>query len=204
MKIGIDARELQGQPTGVGRYLSALLTAWKEIPEARAHEIVLFAPRPGDSRGLAWEQIALPRMVSDAKADVLFSPGYTAPIFCPAPLVATVHDVSFVAHPEWFGRKEGLRRRVLTRLTARRACKVLTVSEFSKGEIVAHLGVDARKVEVVYNAVNTAGREGLRRIKQSERRNLVLYVGSLFNRRHLPELIEGFGRLALQIGRAHV
>src|SRR6185295_5873291 len=85
MKIAIDARELQGQPTGVGRYLSALLAAWKDMPEAQAHEFVLCAPRPADSRGFAWEQIALPRLVRDINAQVLFSPGYTTPIFCSIP-----------------------------------------------------------------------------------------------------------------------
>ena len=86
----------------------------------------------------------LPRMVRQAHANVLFAPAYTAPLASPVPVVLTVHDVSFCAHPEWFSWREGMRRRLLTRRSARRAARVLTVSQFSRDEIVRHLGVARR------------------------------------------------------------
>lgn len=48
MRVAIDARELQGQPTGVGRYLSEILQAWCRLPAAAAHEFVLCSPQPVD------------------------------------------------------------------------------------------------------------------------------------------------------------
>ena len=45
MRIGIDARELCGNPTGVGRYLGGLLAAWAEDARAQHHEFVLYAPQ---------------------------------------------------------------------------------------------------------------------------------------------------------------
>ena len=90
-----------------------------------------------------------------AGADVLFAPGYTGPLRSPVPMVVAIHDVSFAAHPEWFSWREGLRRRVLTRLTAQRAARVLTISEFSKREIVRHFGVDASKIAVTYPGVTS-------------------------------------------------
>jgi glycosyltransferase involved in cell wall biosynthesis len=205
VKIAVDARELSGRPTGVGRYLAEILAAWDDLPEAAAHEIVLCAPgtspvpgrrnlratvRTSPGSGTLWEQGVLPRLAADA--DILFAPGYTAPIRSRVPTVVTVHDVSFCAHPEWFSWREGTRRRLLTRLSARRAARVITVSDFSKREIVRRLGIPPAKVETIYSGVTrlgggsaTAGREPL-----------VLYVGSLFNRRHISELIEGFTRLA--------
>ena len=48
MRIGIDARELCGHPTGVGRYLSGLLTAWSVDLRARDHEFFLYATEPLD------------------------------------------------------------------------------------------------------------------------------------------------------------
>jgi glycosyltransferase involved in cell wall biosynthesis len=190
MKIAVDARELEGKPTGVGRFLGELLAAWKTLPEAQAHEFILLAPR-GNDGGSFWEQIELPKLVRAAHADVLLSPGYTGPVCSRVPMVVAIHDVSFAAHPEWFSWREGARRRTVTRLTARRAKRVITISEFSKREIVAHLGIDASKISVVYPGVKSFGAG-----RPFTGRHTVLFVGSLFNRRHIPELIEGFARLA--------
>lgn len=190
MRIAIDARELQGHATGVGTYLSGILNEWATLPAASEHEVILCKPdSPG---GTWWEQRILPRLVRESKADVLFAPGYTAPVFSGVPTVVAIHDVSFAAHPEWFGWREGLRRRTLTRLSAERAARVLTISEFSKREIAAHLGILPAKIEVIYPA-------GADRIGPPRPMNdpaSVLFLGSLFNRRHIPELIEGFSRVA--------
>ena len=76
-RIAIDARELQGKPTGVGRFLSAVIGEWNNSPATRTHEFILCTPKPGESSGLAWEQMTLPRLVRAARAQVLFAPGYT-------------------------------------------------------------------------------------------------------------------------------
>jgi glycosyltransferase involved in cell wall biosynthesis len=211
VRIAIDARELTGRATGVGRYLGELLRIWASMPAAAAHEFILCAPQPlaglaaiasapsfrtivEPGRGTMWEQTTLPRLVRAASADVLFAPGYTAPVLSPVPTILVVHDVSFCAHPEWFSWREGLRRRVLTRLSARRAARVLTVSDFSKREIVRHLGVAQDTVEVIYHGATrlpAAPPPGVR----SPAQPMVLYVGSLFTRRHIPQLIAGFARL---------
>ena len=207
MRVAIDARELTGRPTGVGRYLAGVLDAWATLPAASSHDFILCAPGPIDAalarggrtstvatggRGTWWEQRALPRLIRQTSADILFAPGYTAPLLCPVPIVVTIHDVSFAAHPEWFAWREGLRRRMLTRLTALRAARVLTVSEFSKREITEHLGIEASKVDVIYEGVTDLAVGGAQQAPDQT----ILYVGSLFNRRHIPELIEGFTRLA--------
>jgi glycosyltransferase involved in cell wall biosynthesis len=260
MRIAIDARELVGKPTGVGRYLWQLLLAWNEIPAAAAHEFVLCTdegPGPDKVRatagsdagsnnaggpatrkprganqapaaaadstrrddhagpaalsnlriehrhrarfgGTLWEQFSLPLIASDA--NVLFAPAYSGPLSMNEPMVLTIHDVSFAAHPEWFAWREGLRRRFLTRVSARRATRILTVSDFSKREIVRRLGVYPGKVEVIYSGVHqiiptdaspSPGRSAIR-----DAQPLVLFVGSIFNRRHVPELIRGFALLA--------
>ena len=202
MRIAIDAREIVDRPTGVGRYLLEILTVWGDLPEAAGHEFVLCAPKepaavlspafttltaPG--KGTMWEQRTLPRLVRRARADVLFAPAYTSPIRCPAPVVLTIHDVSFAAHPEWFSWREGFRRRMLARLSAKRAARVIADSEFSKREIAARLGVEASRIDVIPLGAPAAP-------PSAPRQPLVLYVGSIFNRRHVPALVEGFARVA--------
>ena len=205
MRIAIDARELLGTPTGVGRYLRSILAAWNELPGAAAHQYVFCTPsawhdhtlpnlettrRTGGGRGTMFEQARLPLMIGDA--DVLFAPGYSGPLVTRVPMVVTIHDVSFSAHPEWFAWREGLRRRVVTRLSAHRAARIITVSDFAKREIVSHLGVPSTKVEVIYSGTTRLA------TPPATRQPTVLFVGSLFNRRHVPELIDGFTRMAIR------
>jgi glycosyltransferase involved in cell wall biosynthesis len=216
MRIAIDARELIGTPTGVGRYLAQLLASWSGLADASDHEFILCAPEvvevpqaaglrtstavaPG--HGTLWQQLTLPQLLRDSNADVLFAPGYTGPLLTRIPTVLSVHDVSFAAHPEWFGWTEGMRLRIGTRISARKAARVLTFSEFSKREIVRRLRVAPEKVEVTYHGVTSFAADdtppGAAHTAPAPER-LVLYVGSLFNRRHIPEIVDGFSRLAMR------
>jgi len=215
MRIAIDARELAGQPTGVGRFLSEVLREWTHLPEAAGHEFILCAPgaprvpnsgsriaiesavAPGD--GTRWEQLVLPRLAEHARADVLFCPGYSGPVFGRTRRVVAIHDVSFAAHPEWFRWREGLRRRVITRRAAARAARVITISEFSRREIVDHLGVPVAKVDVIYPGVSSLTNATAAQPFRAANRGAVphlLYVGSIFNRRHVPETRAGFAHMA--------
>ena len=221
MRIAIDARELRGRPTGVGRYLSHLLAAWNALAEARGHRFVLYAPGPLDDRvpalpgldlvsrlvpgegGTWWEQVTLRSALAGDRPDVLFSPAYSAPLATRVPLVLTIHDVSFLAHPEWYPPAARWRRRLVTTLAARRARTVLTISAFSAREIVERLHLPAARVRVVPLAVTLPRPAEPRATGRPApagpglaRDPLVLYVGSIFNRRHLPVLISAVARLA--------
>jgi glycosyltransferase involved in cell wall biosynthesis len=216
MHIGIDARELLGQPTGVGRFLSELLRAWAESPDL-PHRFSLFTPEappawttvlgprfsthvaPGMRGGTWWEQVRLPRLARSTGIDVLFAPGYTAPLRLDRPSVLVVHDVSFFARPEWFSWREGIRRRWLTKAAAHRAHSVVTVSEFSAGEIERWMGVPRDRIHIVRH-----GRPRGVAAAEGTRPPLVLFVGSLFNRRRLPELIGAFARAVVRVPDARL
>jgi glycosyltransferase involved in cell wall biosynthesis len=214
MRVAIDARELCGRPTGVGRYLAGLLEAWGDNATAQRHQWTLYAharPAVADRRwakmrvldgggGTSWEQISLPRALSAERPDVLFSPGYTAPLAVAAPIVLTVHDVSFFAHPEWFSFREGTRRRWLTAWSARRARRVITDSEFSKSEIVRHIGIDGSRINVIPLGIEKPSTR--REPAAGNREPMVLYVGSIFERRRVDKLIEAFDLVAGQLPTA--
>ena len=87
MRIGIDARELCGRPTGVGRYLAGLIEAWASDPRTRRHEFVLYAHAPitvpldahrfftrrvSGSGGTYWDQAQLPVAAAADYLDVFF------------------------------------------------------------------------------------------------------------------------------------
>jgi glycosyltransferase involved in cell wall biosynthesis len=208
MRIGVDGRELAGKPTGVGRYLQRLLREWGLSADARAHQFTIYSPdaaislppdlsgeivRVKGTGGTRWEQGALASALRRDRPDVFFAPGYSGPLLASTPSVVAMHDVSFAAHPEWFRPREGWRRRLLARATVRRAHTVLTISAFSRDEIVRYLGVSADRVRVIYLGVDPA--------PPSPRRDpLVLFVGSMFNRRHVPALVQAFAEVAATRG----
>jgi glycosyltransferase involved in cell wall biosynthesis len=204
MRIGIDAREIVGQATGVGRYLAGLLTEWAATGATARHEFFLYAhapipsaPRqftarivPGTS-GTWWQQVALPAAARRDTLDVFFAPHYTSPLRLTMPTVVVLHDVSFFAHPEWFRTREGIRLRTLSRISARRARAVITVSQFSRREIAEYLGVPDARIHVIPQGIPVRSASGT-----FDRGARLLYVGSIFNRRHVLDLIRAFARVA--------
>jgi len=227
MRIGIDARELCGRSTGVGRYLGGLIKEWQA--DGRGHEFVLYAPGvislPLDARRFAtrtvrggagswWEQVEMPRTVRGDHLDVWFAPAYTAPLMLPLPFVVAIHDLSFVAHPEWFRLREGIRRRWLVRQAAGKAAAVITISQFSRQELIERLHVPDARIHVIPPGIGGSWDLGTgfranvvtqsiggsqssppsAHLAQPGAR--VLYVGSIFTRRHVVDLIRALAAIA--------
>jgi len=239
MRSGSDARELCGRGTAVGRYLAGLLHEWAADARTGVHQFVLYAPEPvalpldarrfptrlvRGSSGTWWEQVGAPRAAASDHLDVWFAPAYSAPLRLKVPIVVAIHDLSFVAHPEWFRLREGVRRRWLTRRAAHKARAIITISEFSKRELIDRLDVPRGRIHVIPPGVGTGdwGREGWGRgdwglgtggghgvpsppvpsppvpSPQSlvPSPYSVLYVGSILNRRHVVDLIRAFAPIA--------
>jgi len=214
LRIGVDARELLGAATGVGRYLGELLRRWTTRPDRHSRRFILYTPSElpaafpadaadvrilGSGRGTWWEQTHLRRAVRQDRPDVFFAPAYTAPLGAKVPLAVTIHDISFVAHPEWFRAGEGLRRRWLTRRAAAAASVIFTDSQFSRSELEKHLRTDPARVRVIPPGVTPRTVDRLQ-----VREPIVLFVGSLFNRRRLPDLIGAFAKAAAAVPHARL
>ncbi|MEX2273451.1 MAG: glycosyltransferase family 1 protein [Vicinamibacterales bacterium] len=210
LAVAVDARELAGHVTGVGVYLLNLLREWLPREDVRislishrhlsqdvsalpgvdrAHLIV----RPDRTGGTLWEQLVLGGSASRSLADVLFAPAYSAPLVTSLPTVVAIHDVSFAAHPEWFKPLERVRRNFITPRSARRAKAVITISEFSAREIETRLGVPRARIRVI--PPGAPARHGAP-IPVGSRDPLVVFVGSIFDRRHVPDLISAFAMAA--------
>jgi glycosyltransferase involved in cell wall biosynthesis len=132
--------------------------------------------------------------VKKDRLDLFFAPAYTAPLGIGVPFAVTIHDISFIAHPEWFRPRERLRRRWLTGRAAATASVVFTDSEFSRRELETRLHVNPGRIRVIPPGVSSVDSR-----RAASREPLVLYVGSLFNRRRLPDLIAAFGRATFDI-----
>jgi glycosyltransferase involved in cell wall biosynthesis len=129
---------------------------------------------------------------------------YTAPIGCPVPVVVSVHDVSFLEHPEYFAWPRALQLRATVARTVRRAARVLTVSEFSRNSILKVYGdLEEDKVVVVPNAAAPEFRPISRETATAAVRErfgipapYILSVGDLQPRKNQIGLIKAFAAFA--------
>lgn len=171
--IGVVAYEMEGEPTGVGRYAQELLAALGRVPRAEGWRLRLFFKgnpfehplwaepgsgscrvepifdrRPG-AHPVLWEQFRLPRLLRRQPVDVIFSPGYSLPRPHGRPSLVTIHDLSFEHFPGDFSFRELRRRRYLARRAARSATRVLTDTRRTAAELQQRYGVPSERVAVV-------------------------------------------------------
>jgi glycosyltransferase involved in cell wall biosynthesis len=214
LRVGIDGRELQGRPTGVGRYLRSLL---RQFAGHEHHRFTIYASSslalPVESANLEvrvlsgapslmWEQSTLRSAVSADAMDVLLSPAYSCPIFGGIPRVTAIHDLSFFARRDEFGFAHGVRRRVMARLSAGASSSILACSEFTRNQVRTYLGEGAAaKTEVVRLGPDDdlppgSNREESRRaLGIDEGAPYVITVGTVLRRRNVTTLVRAVARL---------
>ncbi len=189
--IAVNARVLHRKAmTGVERFTL-------EVVRRLGSRVRLISPaRPLDGfAGHAWEQGILPVRLGGA---ALWSPANTGPLAV-ANQAATIHDMSVFDHPQWFAPRFAAWYRFLLPRLARRARRIITVSEFSKERIVTRLGVAASRVVVIPPGVDAARfhPSGDAEILRVQRRYqlptvYVLAVGSLEPRKNLGKLFRAW------------
>jgi glycosyltransferase involved in cell wall biosynthesis len=130
---------------------------------------------------------------------------YTGPIGCSVPLVVSVHDVSYLEHPQYFTRFRAAQLRYTVKRTVEAAARVLTPSEFSRKAILRHYKLDERKVVVVPNAVSSSFRPVDRELasaiveeKFGIKGPFVLTVGDLQPRKNHLGLLHAFEEMLRQ------
>lgn len=208
MIIGVDGRELERKPTGVGNYLRNILERIK-IPNGAILQIYFKTEIPADLKGkaaepillesqdsnLIWQQTKLPAALNKKKVDLFFSPANSGPWFFKGINVITIPDLSYFRYPEWFSFKERVSRQLNTYISLRQADRIYVISSYVAKEIEKKFKVPASRIVltscgVSEKTLNLKDRPSLRKSYGHENDKIVLYVGSIFNRRHVPELIQ--------------
>lgn len=180
-RIGIDAR-LVTYRRGIGNLVYNLLSALVSlssphtffiyVDDRRARDLVLNHPRfvvrvHSPKLYPLWEQVSLPLVAARDQLDILHCPANTAPLALTkrVKLVLTIHDVMYLIPTSVLPESPLLRnrlsryyRRLVVPLVARRAATIVTVSHYSRRDIVKYLNVDESKVRVVGEAPNNACR----------------------------------------------
>jgi len=214
MRFAVDAHAIGRHLTGNEVYVRSLLNAFA----ARDHDCEFIA-YVSSEKARGWmpssmrvRRVAanpflrlgfdLARCVRKDQPDLLHVQ-YTAPLGCPVPVVVSVHDVSFLEHPEYFTRDRALQLQWTVRRTVGRAARILTGSDFSRNAILKVYGdLEENKVVVVPNAaageLRPVSREAAAaavRERFSIPGRFLLCVGDLQPRKNHIGLIRAFARL---------
>jgi len=196
LRIGIDGRAFVSPAAGVRRYVKGLTRALLALGEPI--EIVALGGLDANSlppgvghveepphppTNLGWTLVGIPRAARRARIDVVHAPAYTAPFWSPAPVVLTIHDVSYERHPQWYPYRRDWARRAFYRGSAHVASHILTAYGIASSNItVTPLGVDD-----VFAASDVSP---VGELPARVTRPYVLHVGDLHERRNLPMLIK--------------
>lgn len=217
MLIGIDARALEQNQTGIGRYLNNLLEIWAcstrhrfilyfkdEIPaigilSKPCYEKKILSSPFGIRSNVLFQHYLLPRRALKDKIDLLFSPAYILPVHYRGKTVVAIHDISYEAYPENVPIADRLLLGKASRQSAKKATAVLTPSEFSKKEIIKYYGIPAEKIFVTllgadkkFLDAKQSRRIGSIAAKFNIKNKFILSVGTIFNRRHTENIIIAF------------
>ena len=134
-----------------------------------------------------------------------------APPLCPVPFVQTINDIAWETNPEVFPASVRLRLKLLVPGSARRARRIITVSEYSKGLICERYGIAPERVVVTphgvtpgYRPVTDADTLAAVRQRYGLERPFLLHVGKLQARKNLVRLVQAFRRGVVDAGLPHV
>jgi glycosyltransferase involved in cell wall biosynthesis len=214
MRFAVDAHAIGRHLTGNEVYVRNLLNAFGAsggecefvayVSEDTAREWIPpgIQIRPISGNPFMRLGYDLARRVREDRPDLLHVQ-YTAPVGCRVPVVVSVHDVSFLEHPEYFPWARARQLQWTVRRTVRRAAKVLTGTEFSRKSILKVYGdLDEDKVVVVPNAAAPEFRPLPREAATAAVRDrfkiptpFLLSVGDLQPRKNQIGLIRAFARL---------
>lgn len=229
MKIAVNARFLlPGKLEGIGWY------TWEVVRRmAAAHpedELWLLFDRPFDERfrlggnvhmevvypparhpvlWWLWFEAAIPRVLKKIGADVFLSPDNYCSLRTSTPTALVMHDVAYIHFPKYIPWLSRQYYRFFMPRYLRRAEQVLTVSEFTRQDLIRSLDIPAEKISVAYNGPREVFRplpEGDRQAVRSQYAGgapYFLYIGAIHPRKNVPRLIRAFDRFKTETGAPH-
>jgi glycosyltransferase involved in cell wall biosynthesis len=213
VRIGIDARKLHD--FGIGTYIRNLLRHLARLDGQT--EFVIFC-RPEDRDALAAvgenfrpvpetsgnysiaEQFKIPWALKREGVTLFHAPHYVLPPLVRCRSVVTIHDCIHLMFPQYLPNRFALAyARTSIALAARRATRVLTVSESSKRDILRFVDTQPEKIDVIYNSFDERfgvepGEEDMVRVRERYQLHdeFVLYAGNVKPHKNLERLIEAF------------
>lgn len=225
MTIGIDARLLGTRHGGIGRYVLQLVKNLLQL-DTENNYVIFYNQDAADIvaslKGLQaaktefvpvnirhyslGEQLSFHRLLNKYNLDLVHFPNFNVPLFYNRPFVVTIHDM---VHHKISGHKKSrwlqfFAYKKIIQSAADRAQKIITVSEYSKGDIVKLLRQSAGKINVVYEGVNlpSVNEAKVAAVKKTFLLNkpYFLFVGVLERKKNVVSLTRGFDAFIKKYG----
>lgn len=218
MRIAVNTRMLlKGRLEGIGWYSYQLLSRLtRNHPE---HQFFFFFDRPYDPSFVfadnvtpvvaypqarhpvlfyLWTEWTIPYLLRKYRADVFFSPEGMGSLRTKVPQIITIHDLAFEHFPGHLIKSHLKWLRHYTPRFARKACSVLTVSEFSRQDLIRQYDLEPEKIDITYNSADEAyqpvseeEREAVK-AQYTEGNEYFLFAGSLNPRKNIIRLLQAF------------
>ena len=219
MKIAVNTRLLlHNKLEGIGYF--TLKTLEKVVKNHPEHEFIFFFDRKYDNsyvfsdnvtpvvipcparHPVLWYiyfEILLPFYLKKYKADIFFSPDSYIPKHSKIPILNTFHDLNYEYNPEYIGNS--WHRHYLLHyfpIFAKNSTRIVTVSEYSKDDLIKFYNIPEDKIDVVYNAANELYYVISEEEKEITKRELThgkdyfYFVGAIHKRKNLDNLFNAF------------
>ena len=222
MRIAIDAHSIGTRLGGNESYAANLIEALARVDSVNHYTLYVTTTEAFDRYQQRWSNFSvrstrphtpLIRIPLTLSAELRKNPvdvlhvQFTAPPFCPCPVVVSVHDLSFEHLPHTFHRRSRTQLRLTVRHSVRRAARVLTLSEHTRSDVIETYGVDGQSVEVIPIAAPphfapVSSDKELQRVRHTYRieSDYILSVGSIQPRKNLVRLIKAYSLLRNKLG----
>ncbi|HYK62502.1 MAG TPA: glycosyltransferase family 1 protein [Bryobacteraceae bacterium] len=143
--------------------------------------------RPGR---ILWEQTVLPVEAARSRLDVIFNPGFTAPLAAPCRHVSTFHDLQHKRHPEHFRWFDLPFWRMLLWASAHRSRRLIAPSENTRADLMQIYGLERERIAVIPHGVNPE----FLALDRTRLEPFLLCVSTLHPHKNLERLIRAYAR----------
>ena len=221
MRIAIDAHSVGAKLAGNESYATNLIEALAQIDSVNDYTLYVTTQEAQDRFHQRWANFTvkttlphtpLIRIPLTLSAELRKNPvdvlhvQFTAPPFCPCPVVVSLHDLSFEHLPHTFNRRSRTQLRLTVRHSAKRAARIISLSEHTRQDIAQTYGID----EKLIHAIPLAAPPGFARVQDDKELqrvrhtygimgNYILSVGSIQPRKNLARLVKAYASLKARL-----
>lgn len=156
-----------------------------------------------------WFNWSVKRFLKKINADIFVSPDGYLSLTTRVPQIAVIHDLNFEHYPEFLPKHITKYYKTYFPLFAKKATKIVTVSNFSKEDIIKQYKIEANKIDVVYNGINQRFKPinelEIKKIKKQYTNNspFFIYVGSLNPRKNIENTLRAFDQFKEHSNSSH-